>query len=74
MCVTGTGYFTTNTVEILVQLTSVSSEGSEFFFKIKKAFQAESDSEPKWKDVKTALRSSGSLSSSHPPDPELLVW
>lgn len=38
MCVTGTGYFTANTVEILVQLTSVSSEGSEFFLKIKKAF------------------------------------
>lgn len=40
----------------------------------KKAFQAESDSGPKWKDVKTALCSSGSLSSSHPPNPELLVW
>lgn len=30
MHVTGTGYFTANTVEILVQFTSVSSEGSEF--------------------------------------------
>ena len=76
MYVTGTGYFTANTVEILVQFTSVSSEGSEFKRKKerKKAFQAESDSGPKWKDVKTALCSSGSLSSSHPPNPELLVW
>lgn len=36
MCVTGTGYFTANTVEILVQFTSVSSEGSGFLKKIKK--------------------------------------
>lgn len=35
MCVTGTGYFTANTVEILGQFTSVSSEGSEFFKKNK---------------------------------------
>ena len=31
VCVTGTGYFTTKSVEMLVQFTSVSSEGTEFF-------------------------------------------